>query len=114
MYTRHLISFYTSLGQGGANIFGVLYSDPKRSFLRIGRQIHPANWSYDVVANKPFEIFLTILSIVGRKLSEKIIISYDTRGPEIHLTVSHDTGAGICVSLHSMVEQGTAAIIRQP
>lgn len=92
-----------------ARISGLTYTKPKYS-----RRSRSVNRIHKVAANKSLEILLATFSTIEIKISNGMIISYDTRSAAIHSAVSGTMVAGICESLNLTLDQATAAPIRQP
>lgn len=78
-------------------ISGLVHMEPKNS-LWTGCLVHSANRIHEAFKNEPFEILLTDLSAVEKKLSKDMVISYAKRSLIIHLAVTGSMAAGICES----------------
>lgn len=110
MLTRRPTLLYRSAGQG---------VDQKTWPRSYGSQTFPADrksrlssqWVYEVAANKPFEILLTVVSVVEWKLLKGLVICYAIRILVVNLAVAGTMAAVVCEFLSLGVDQATAATI---
>lgn len=90
---------------------------PKRTSSGHCDDHHMWGHSYRIhktVVHNRFESSITNTSAVEKKLPKGLMMGQFTNEPVISSTISGTMAAGIYKSLHFMVEQATAALIRQP
>lgn len=64
--------------------------------------------------NKPVKMLIINLSVIEMNLPEEMIISHGTKCPATHLEGTGTIAVGACKSLNLLVDEVTAATIRQP
>lgn len=74
---------------------------------------HIDNWVTEVVVNKQSKNFLSDSTAIEKNVPNEMDISYATRNPVIHSTVTVDISAEICQSLDLMVKQTTFVTVWQ-